>query len=365
VSYCKSLHPTIFSVHLYACTHKSDHFSSIHVYPHKLCEHHSESSREQVLLAQTAEVKPYSPPCANKNLCNRPRTCFVCTNAEYQVASNGYGTCMRACMHVCLCVCGRGGRGGVRAGQGWMWVWVLVWTWRSMCACILCVHMHIIICTYLCALFIHVSSFSGLHVLDTYECKQVRGHFLQKSPYNQWLFCQKWPATKGILWVFATLYLIHMKANKWPNKSGADPWRSTMESWAEDTLCISFPEKLQRSVCILWRKILFENSKGSLYSPKKITFCIIFGMVPWKTILSVFYESEYFRYDSLRIFSEREYFLYYSLYENTLCIILCINLCKQTKRARCTSKREYSFELFCVTTHGGDQTYNIWISRFV
>mmetsp|Transcript_42227 Transcript_42227/g.67893 ORF Transcript_42227/g.67893 Transcript_42227/m.67893 type:complete len:203 (+) Transcript_42227:224-832(+) len=45
----------------------------------------------QVLLAQTAEVKPYSPPCANKNLCNRPRTCFVCTNAEYQVASNGYG----------------------------------------------------------------------------------------------------------------------------------------------------------------------------------------------------------------------------------------------------------------------------------
>ena len=203
---------------------------SIHVYPHKLCEHRSESSREQVLLAQSAEIKPYSPPCANKNLCNRPRTCFVCTNAEYQVASNGYGMCMhsrihlyimyvyiciyvyqvasngygmcmRVCMHVCLCVCGRGGRGGLRVGQRWMWVWVLVWTWRSMCACILCVHMHIIICTYLGALFIHiyihVSSFSGLHVLDTHECKQVRGHFLQKSPIIRGSFVKNDPQLKA------------------------------------------------------------------------------------------------------------------------------------------------------------------------
>jgi hypothetical protein len=33
--------------------------------------------------------------------------------------------------------------------------------------------------------------------------------FSTKKPYNYWLFCEKWPAIWGILWVFATLYLRH------------------------------------------------------------------------------------------------------------------------------------------------------------
>ena len=32
-------------------------------------------------------------------------------------------------------------------------------------------------------------------------------HFPQKSPIMCGFFCGKWPATSGILWVFATLYL--------------------------------------------------------------------------------------------------------------------------------------------------------------
>lgn len=43
----------------------------------------------QMMCAQ--ETKPYAPPCASNNLCNTPRTCFVCTDAEYSVAENGYG----------------------------------------------------------------------------------------------------------------------------------------------------------------------------------------------------------------------------------------------------------------------------------
>jgi len=31
--------------------------------------------------------------------------------------------------------------------------------------------------------------------------------FSAKEPYNWWLFFGKWPATEGILWVFATLFI--------------------------------------------------------------------------------------------------------------------------------------------------------------
>ena len=44
----------------------------------------------QALSAQVTD-KPYEPPCNAKNLCNRPRQCYVCTDAEYEVAANGYG----------------------------------------------------------------------------------------------------------------------------------------------------------------------------------------------------------------------------------------------------------------------------------
>lgn len=43
----------------------------------------------QIVWAQ--DTKPYEPPCASNNLCNTPRTCYVCTDAEYSVAENGYG----------------------------------------------------------------------------------------------------------------------------------------------------------------------------------------------------------------------------------------------------------------------------------
>jgi len=49
----------------------------------------------QSLSAQVAD-EPYEPPCNKKNLCNRPRQCYVCTDAEYEVAANGYGQCIRA-----------------------------------------------------------------------------------------------------------------------------------------------------------------------------------------------------------------------------------------------------------------------------
>jgi len=44
-------------------------------------------------------------------------------------------------------------------------------------------------------------------------------HFLYRSfsvkePYNQWLFCEKRPATGGILWGFATLYRWHVWHNQ-------------------------------------------------------------------------------------------------------------------------------------------------------
>jgi len=35
-----------------------------------------------------------------------------------------------------------------------------------------------------------------------YLCRSLSA----KEPYNSWLFGEKWPATSGILWVFATLY---------------------------------------------------------------------------------------------------------------------------------------------------------------
>ena len=44
-----------------------------------------------VLQELHAQSKPYSPPCTDGNLCNTPRTCYVCTNAEYSVAPNGFG----------------------------------------------------------------------------------------------------------------------------------------------------------------------------------------------------------------------------------------------------------------------------------
>jgi len=34
--------------------------------------------------------------------------------------------------------------------------------------------------------------------------------FSAKEPNNQWHFCEKWLATEGILWVFATLYEVRM-----------------------------------------------------------------------------------------------------------------------------------------------------------
>ena len=49
---------------------------------------------EQALRAQAPATKPaapYEPPCGKNNMCNMPRQCYVCTDAEYEVAANGYG----------------------------------------------------------------------------------------------------------------------------------------------------------------------------------------------------------------------------------------------------------------------------------
>jgi hypothetical protein len=48
----------------------------------------------QALRAQAPATKPaapYEPPCGKNNMCNMPRQCYVCTDAEYEVAANGYG----------------------------------------------------------------------------------------------------------------------------------------------------------------------------------------------------------------------------------------------------------------------------------
>jgi len=43
-------------------------------------------------------------------------------------------------------------------------------------------------------------------VAKTHRMPYVCRSFSAKVPYNQWLFCEKWSATWGIIRVFATLY---------------------------------------------------------------------------------------------------------------------------------------------------------------
>jgi len=44
-------------------------------------------------------------------------------------------------------------------------------------------------------------------VAKTHRMPYLYRSFSAKEPYNQWLICEKWPATWGILSVFATLYI--------------------------------------------------------------------------------------------------------------------------------------------------------------
>ena len=49
-------------------------------------------------------------------------------------------------------------------------------------------------------------SISLYSVAKTHRMPYLYRSFISaKEPYNWWLFCEKWPATSGILWVFATL----------------------------------------------------------------------------------------------------------------------------------------------------------------
>jgi len=96
----------------------------------------------------------------------------------------------------------------------------------------ICIHIQIYICThthlYITYIFIyihthtyeHPSSSSTLHIwrmkrsMNETNCRVAKTHrmpylyksFSVKEPYNSCLFCGKWPATQGVLWVFATLY---------------------------------------------------------------------------------------------------------------------------------------------------------------
>jgi len=84
------------------------------------------------------------------------------------------------------------------------------------------IHIHIFayyiyICICIC---IHIYIFIYIHILrrtasppkysigwrTVIGCHLDRS-FSAKEPYNWWLFCGKWPATEGILWVFATLFI--------------------------------------------------------------------------------------------------------------------------------------------------------------
>jgi len=52
-----------------------------------------------------------------------------------------------------------------------------------------------------------LSNCETYRVVQTHRMPYLYRSFSAKEPYNSWLFCEKWPATWSILWVFATLYV--------------------------------------------------------------------------------------------------------------------------------------------------------------
>ena len=123
-------------------------------------------------------------------------------NSQFEQLASGHRVCVFVwvCVRVCVCVC--------------VCVRACVCIYQCVCSCVcacvcVCMFVFVCVCMYVCFVCVCVCC----RVATTHWMPYCSVSFLSKKPYNLWLFCRMRP-TRGILWVFAILYLYLLDSTK-------------------------------------------------------------------------------------------------------------------------------------------------------